>query len=91
MSYQQSKQTKTKDGRTCKYLFDWNVSFESKFSLNSFFPIICFCELWCVGGGGELEDLGYIEIEPIQPNRGTPSATKLVNFNISSIIINPNI
>ena len=34
-----------------------------------------------VGGvGEELEDLGYIE--PIEPNRGTPRATKLVNFNM---------
>ena len=47
------------------------------------------CVLWCVGGWKEeeLEDLGYIE--PIEPNRGAPRATKLVNFNMcrSKIII----
>ena len=51
--------------------------------LSSFFlvenPVVYFGVL--VGGWEEeLEDLGYIE--PIEPNRGAPRATKLVNFNM---------
>ena len=55
---------------------------EGKISNYSLFKICrksCFV-LWCVGGWEELEGLGYIE--PIEPNRGTPRATKLVNFNM---------